>query len=374
MGIGVFADNFNGTGQSFLVAGQPYLMARYRTECELAGRLQPDDEAGACASWADESGISVHEDLTDIIGATLGSLGFPAEAGQDGERATFDSAFTLIGRSHPIEVGLRNWDHENDFVIGVAAEKGRYGDGPHRMIAQPEIHLSELLGSGRIPSIYAPQALSFTEDVAVCIRHALQQAGFECRYPSSTWTTAPYPAVDAATADQAAERVVTTIRYMDQDTDERFRELYATADGRASVIRTVQSIEAASEYRSGEGHLYTWTPYYSPTRDEVILLDPFELVSDRPAWSGGELSISPALIAQFCKAAPEGYLYPIPRDEHTEDWWAGQQAATLGGSEVPYLLVSEAEFTETTGIEVGRWPSADLDEESENDDNSSFRP
>lgn len=373
MGIGVFTESFNGTGKSFLVSGPSYLKARYQSECHPSPHAQSEPDF-SYVTWAEENGINAQEDIAGIVDSTLASLGLDAGFLGEEERATFDSDFALIGRSDPIEIGLRDWDFEYDFVVAAAAAKGRYRDGPYDKIAQPELYLANSLSNGRIASVYAATAICLAEDTLVCLRHALQQAGFECRYPTSAWTTAAYPALDEDVVGAAAERISSANRYMKLDRDERFRELYATVDGRASVIRTVQSIEATGEYRSGEGHLYAWTPYYSPTRDEVILLDPFELASDRPAWSGGELSMPPALIAQLAKAAPEGYLYPVPRDEHTEDWWASQQAKTLGRSGVPYLLVSEAEFTETTGIEVGRWPSADLDEESENDDNSSFRP
>ena len=200
MGVGVFRDTFKGTGSTIIISGplpddDDY--QAYVDECD-------DDEAMSQMDWEQDNYDQFNADLVNAlrsIGRDLDMCLADSSVFSTTHRAAFDSDFCAVVNDALLSIGWRSWQH--DFVVGIGSDVEWAGQAD-----DIDDYREELIRSYHLPAkVVIENYASLAEAAALYTRLSLQQSGFECRYPTSGYTSAEYTKpenLDAAIDDALA--------------------------------------------------------------------------------------------------------------------------------------------------------------------------
>lgn len=378
MGRGVYSSDFQGTGGTFLVSGtlctqedyEAYLADARQTPEAIVASVEetgdPDDSPMSYDTWAQQEVDDQYENLAstiqDVASAFPGAIS-ATTGGLRENRAGFDREFVMLLDAGPVQVGLRGWEH--DYVVGAGADHSREYDSPQDMIANPDAYAKDQLDNGYISSDYANRATALSEDLLAYVRLELQDNGFECRFPTSGWTTSVYSKSEHPSTDKAelARRINENLAYF--NSKHPLDDLIQSREGRVALTKQVLEILNDDD---NYGAVQVRVPLYYPDQENVAYFDGFEISRYSDAQCMYNAEISPELLATFepQEGEVDQYtLYHIPRNEQTEAWFAEQQAhITKARPSDNIVIVSADEFFAATGVAI---PNR-LDEEELEDD------
>lgn len=292
MGVGVYSDDFNKTGGTFLVDGL----------------LEGDQDD------YDDFNLRMIE-VVEQAGRDL-DLGVARRKHFDADRASFDSEFVSIleGRYH--EVGWRAWEH--DFVIGVGAmQRNDWQD----KLRDPEAFTQDVIvDTGRSPQALARLAESFSDNLLTYVRLNLQSEGFECRYRTSGYTTSAYetPANIDAELAKLRDVLIAQDKELHKDPIEAFK-----AQDKQERVETIEAYTESLNDQEREWlarSMYVNVPIYNHLENHVMWYNPAtqEFTGSSAAF---EEASGVDLRAIMADEPQEAGLSAIPRDERTEAWF-----------------------------------------------------
>lgn len=366
MGRGVYSSDFQGTGGTFLVSGtlctqedyEAYLQDARQSSEAIVSSLEetgdPNDQPMSYDNWSQQEVDDQYENLTSTIQAVADAFpgAITATTGSLREnRAGFDREFIMLLNAGPVQVGLRGWEH--DYVVGAGADHSREYDSPQDMVANPAVYAKDQLDNGYVASDYAERATALAEDLLTYVRIELQDNGFECRFPTSGWTTSSYSKADHPSAEKVelAKRINENLAYF--NSKHPLDDLIATSEGRIALTKQVlQILNDDDNY----GAVQVRVPLYFPEAENVAFFDAFEVTRDPNAMCLFNAEIPAEVLATFMTEATEWDEYTlihIPRNEHTEAWFAEQQALiTKARPSDSIVIVSAEEFQTATDVPV----------------------
>lgn len=189
MGIGVYENDFYGTGETFIVSPD-----HYNTQDEYESYVSSfagddEDEPLDFDEWARQNDDDYFENMKYAIQGALGRIGTGFHASNPRDRESFgaDREFELLFRGWELDVGVRGW--ESDYIVAIAPTRehvrslisdGEQYDGECE--SEFETTLDELR------SEYASAVSSLTQ----VIIQSLVGEGLDCRYRTSGYSTAGY--------------------------------------------------------------------------------------------------------------------------------------------------------------------------------------
>lgn len=190
MGVGVYESDFGGKGKTFLVDTTIYdAEESYQDYLKDVGEEAVDYEQ----YLADESRQRYYDLEMFIREGTklffekvqkhLDKQGarLPEQGTKEDKPAAFDRSFhCLYDYSNEIEIGVREW--ESDLVVGVSLVKDPRDEDPLNVVLEHGICVEDHMNRQRM----------MADAVAAHLRCMLAENGFECRYKTSGYTSAPY--------------------------------------------------------------------------------------------------------------------------------------------------------------------------------------
>ena len=186
MGVGVFRDTFHGTGSTINVSGPLFGDDGYEAYLEEVG----EDDAISRETWEQDQYDQFNSDLVEVVrqvGDELDMTRSDSSEFSTSERAGFDKDFCLIASGDLIGLGWRSWEH--DFVVGIGSDAEWAQDG------DLEEWRESLVLRYHLPAqVVTNSCAEMSTAAALYTRLRLQQAGFDCRYPTSGYTSSAYDA------------------------------------------------------------------------------------------------------------------------------------------------------------------------------------
>lgn len=326
MGVGVYESTFHDRGGTFLVDGplgtdEDY--ESYRLDCESDGVDALSREGWAQQDYDDENGFLLDSATT---AAKKAGLSAAARKQFSSAYAPFDREFSLLAEDDFVAVGWRSWQH--DFVIGVGpttrAEQMLDFDA-----AESAVEL------GRSIDGFKADYDALAAAVLEYVRLEAMRNGLGCRYRTSGYTTAAYPAVENPLARLAElraavaalrerlsagrEEALTLISY-----EERLVVIEAAIDAGQDVVFAV------ADKKDPGIHLYSAA---DPDSDGCELLASMMVPAELEEW--------------FATLPPDAFV-AVPREPRTEAWFKARQMSPRE----PNLIASAEEIAAATGNEV----------------------
>lgn len=332
MGVGVYHNDFNGSGSTFLVSGTLATQEEYEAYVEDLRSNDPDEEPMSYEAWCTQEAENEWENLNSILLEVGRELGM--DLCTDREDATFGDDFLLRFSEGPVEAGIRSWQH--DHVIGAGAAAPKYADiTAQDIVGNPEAYAADTLRVdtyGMIASAFAERACAFSEDVLTYIRLRLMQSGFDCRFRTSGYTSKAYTRPDDFEAElqPLRERVSQHIDWFGRGAEESLKALGSTPEGRVTLIQEIMRIRKDDpDYGRRPGDLQLRVPLYDPDDRHLLFYDPDELqdnAQDAEPLSWLETTQLPASAEALWPAPPVSDLWPLPANALTASWLTERQA------------------------------------------------
>ena len=385
MGVGVFYDDFDKTGSTFMVDGpltndddyEDYLLSiakdagivveqagdgdwNYRSEADApdvddgqygsqlkaltAGLDSSDHGYLTSEGFSQDAYDHANEEFISIVeraGRNLGMSVTP-RVGFSAERSDFDSDFVSIfdSKCGKFGVGWRSWEH--DFVIAVAANKGR--GGWQEELGSLEYNVDRIIdGTGRAPAIFKTLHDKVCADLMDYVRLTLANEGIKARYRTSGYTTSQYQVPEDIPGELAAikARIEGGLKQLSASPTEAMRT--QTTDEREALIKELYSASLRSDIDMPATRLVV--PVFADGRSRVLWVDPLE------SQVTGE-KVADLKLGQGTNSSVAGGLVSIERVDHG-DWFDVEQGAlwkrSANTGSAPALLISAEEFVNATG-------------------------
>lgn len=180
MGVGVFEDNFGGTGGTFIVSPPLVSEDDYRAAL-AAANLEWDMGFEA---FAEAEASNSFDFLCEVLLDAAKSVGGRGARGR--ESAGFCRDFLAVARGRDWEVGVRSWQH--DFIVGFGPSQE-----VHTYLADPEWYEREIRDGWALSrSRFCDSRRARIAAVGEYARLACQLAGLECRFRASGYTSGKY--------------------------------------------------------------------------------------------------------------------------------------------------------------------------------------
>lgn len=362
MGVGVYTNDFNGSGGTFLVSGaliddedhRSYVIDVGRDSAEtfenwknnIADMPDPsesdyadylfecgEDEAADLDTWRQDQVNDEVEGLEYLLSEVCKKIDIPALDCSHNARAAFDSDFVLIGDGAHIQIGWRNWEH--DYVIGVGGDaQTKYWGG------EPDAHAGEIMEeTGLAPSTYASIYADLSSKVQDYVRLSLMQQGIECRFRTSGYTTGLYEA--------PGEGYEATLDTLASEIKELNGRLSSSFEDGLDAASDKERIEIAKELLSGDHNttLRAAVLLYDPEQDDLKLFTPLEsrlLASiQMNDLLKGEISETLSSLDD-----PDDFI-AIPRNERTQKVFSDLQCGRMDD-----VIISVAEWKAVDGDDL----------------------
>lgn len=188
MGVGVYSNNFDETGGTFLVDGPDCTDDAYDAAMEDVDA----DERVDLETWMDDQQSDHSSMIDDAVSEALRSVGIELGANSDRD---FENEFKVHTRDKGFVIGLRGWEH--DTVVGVWQDE-EYGEYQGHVNGDV---VEMALRDGVLPSVMCQRRRQIADDLLELIRLEIQECGVDCRYKTSGWTSSQYPRLDEASLE-----------------------------------------------------------------------------------------------------------------------------------------------------------------------------
>ncbi|MTH95494.1 hypothetical protein [Roseibium sp. RKSG952] len=344
MGVGVYTNDFNGSGGTFMVSAALPSDDDYRSYVIDLGRDYADsfdawkesvaetpdpsesdyedylfelgeDDALSIEAWRQDQVDTEVENMEYLIAEACKKLSMSVNAGGRCSRADFDDEFVLVGDGRHVQVGWRNWEH--DYVIGIGGtSKTKYWGG------EPDAYAGEIMEeTGLAPSAYCNTYADLASKVSDYVRLSLMVDGFECRFRTSGYTTDLYeaPAEGFEAALSALETQIASLNdCLSTDFEDGLTE--ATDIERVEIAKEILSCDHNTVLRAA-------VPVYDPVQGKLNLYAPTE----SKIFAAVPMNdILRAEIADIISDLPneEDYV-SIPRNENTLKVFGDLQAKAM---------------------------------------------
>ena len=381
MGVGVFSSDFGGTGGTFLIDGplggdrsdyRAWVVDQYGREngvdfetwkrdiadVELVTwplddrALQSLDEAYAdylfeCGeedapgyeNWLQDEVGSFVEDMQAVLSRAADGIGLSQSySGPGAVRADFDRDFALAASGEWVQVGWRGREH--DFVIGVGGDSRAV-----RWAGNPDGHAGVIFEElGMSPDGFASRYARLVGAVENYFRLSMMQAGYQCRYRTSGYTTAAYSEPEEG-FDEAIAAAVRVAR-------EASALLGASFEDNLASASEGEREEMVGVVLAGDSSVAEAVPLLDVERDEIRLYLPERLRFHRMSVESEGL-----LAAAKAAAGPQAEFSEVPLNASTAAEWSALQRR-VGD----HLLVSLKEWTDYSEDLVVRWQDEDGEE------------
>jgi hypothetical protein len=323
MGVGVYSNDFQGTGGTFIVSGP-----------------LNDDQ--------DENQL-FYEDMLQVLYNAGRDLGIvrDLEGEEPKYRASFDTDFVGVMEAPKHGVGVRSWEH--DFIVGVGArERGEWQD----MLANRDSYATQIIEmTGRSPEAFEKLCSELSDNLLTYMRLSLQEAGLECRFRTSGYTTQEYPLEKDGESMMVdlIPVIQEQIRLLDAPIHHGLRE--QSEEERAQTMKAIFDMPAGDRWTI-EKSLGVAVPLYLHKKPEIMWVDPIEAryIGTSPLiWEGTDVDLAKIM----ADAPQEGGVSAIPRNEATEPWFQFRQA--LGSPANPNMLMlitSADEYSDAVGEDL----------------------
>lgn len=319
MGVGVYTSDFHGTGGCILVDGPLPTEADHASYVEEV-KKDGEDDALDYDAWAQQEVDDSYEFLKETLATAAAKLGFRAAGRQD--RAEFDREFVAIADGGPLAIGLRSWQH--DYVVGVGAIDRR----------MPEADgLDFVYEKGRTEEAWRAIYDKAAQDLIAYLRISLQQDGHDVRVRTSGYTTAQASKSEDPELHLERLRVSITEAVKALDLDPELALKDADRAGRVAIVAACEDAYGDG-FPGVKGEISPVVPVYDPEHDSITLFSPYEV---GPA---SQMIVPEALRGIVSTFEGDDALFPIPRNEATEDWFKSYRTRGMT------LLVDAAEFAE----------------------------
>lgn len=241
MGYGVYRSNFNGTGATI----------------NVSGALFPEDDA------------FFFDHLGDILRSAADDLGMAVDDDAR-ERAGFDPEFRSVARNDALGIGVRCWQH--DYVVGIGSDLQWAG-------GNAEAYREEILRSYHLPVKAVVDAyMTMSLAAADYVRLRLQQIGFNCRYPTTSYTSATYSMpddVDAALAEARAQFKAANELLSVRDDGSAQRAVPDTA-ARQALLEDLIKMQQENRRSWDRQDMRPIAMLYDPDAESIIVVQPMD--------------------------------------------------------------------------------------------------
>lgn len=197
MGVGVYSENWRGTGGTFLVSGTLVGKAEYDDYVEQA---EDPGDVMSFEEWIENESQGEYEQLIEAINRLhiafkVGPLRPGYALSSDAMKEASDSygSWRVFAEVDPYAIGVRSWQH--DYVVGVAPQS--VDQGVEVFADDGGATESECLDAyGAVLVQVREQSAALREALLELTRLAVQDAGFDCRFRTSGYTTGRYEPMD----------------------------------------------------------------------------------------------------------------------------------------------------------------------------------
>lgn len=325
MGVGVYQDDYNGTGRSLLIDGP---LEEYPLE-------SPD----------------LTDDILDAVEAVRVRVGLETPAPGDRFNADTDMRLLADGR---FEIGLRGCEH--DYVLGFAPNahlrelledvqdfnedevRRRYGaDGLWHRLFQWGNAAEILVDEFGLP---APEMERLCADIIgklhLLTLWELQAAGFECRYPTSSWTSSAYvnpfdhePEFRQSEMERIAAEVKADMARLDAPAIENLKSL--SPEQRVEILKMTDR-SRLSEYKADLQKIHVLVPYAVKTKVDgriVRQINLYDLTKAAPLCSTTVPESLKGPLEALLGDSEDDEYQPLPDTPEWAEWWDQHRAKEM---------------------------------------------
>ena len=331
MGVGVYRDDFNGTGRSVNVD------APLTEDKDYKAYVKEEKKAGETPrsrdEWDQDQYNQANETMIDVVESTCQEVGLYSvrNGTYGGRRPDFSDEFTGIADGDAFSVGWRSW--EIDFVVAIGPSSGLAEVAE----AIPGMEAETVIGHGMAPKVFKAAYDKTLGEFEQLIRYALLRAGLETARPTSSYTQS---------RDEAPK-----------DIEERIEAL--TASVKAGIARLTRPAEKAMAEASAEERVEMARAILDANPDDLEGL-PQVLVATyieggsaslwQPDVQEGGLLVSatmPGELRGYMDTLPKAGdgIAAIPLNAETEAWFSARQAKSRGR----HVVISAEQYAEITG-------------------------
>lgn len=325
MGVGVYDSNFHGTGGTFIVRGPLAEQEHYDAYAAEQG-----DHALSFEDWAKDEYDEFNRDLVEAVEDAGRELGFGVFTRDNfrADRAAFDSDFVGVLDGGMVEVGWRSWQH--DFVVGVGGARN-WGD----WMADPMAYAEQIIEeTGRPPTQVKATYEAYAGMVQEFVRLKVMQAGMECSYKTSGYTSSNYQMPDDVEEKlEMLKRGVVAVR---ESFNRPIEDVLKGLSPTDRVALTKDLALLASEQGDRDDYLPVKVQIPVVHHGSVLLYSPW-------AEDARAAMIVPDEVRDAVGKAEE--LTAVPRNLETAAWFRELQAKRRG----QVIVVTADEWVEATG-------------------------
>lgn len=323
MGVGVFSDDFDGTGDTFIVR-MPYTSEEEFRSLQESGEVdaETDFETFSKAEYDDENLM-----LIEAIERVGGDLGLDVckrknEWHFHPEYATsknLDDDFVTVISDDFLAAGWRSW--ETDLIVGIGAPKSEYG-------RITEKDYEESVKEFGAPPEKVAKIYNEMKDAAFKFTlNRLLGEGFECAFKTSGYTSSNYVMEECDMDDLAA-----TVKQLHAQLSAMRSSPDATSVN-LSMSERAEMIRKLGDGESWSGASLLAVPVYHDGSVALAEIPVGEISSRRARLSAEIAGMMEAELARLGSDAA-----PVPLNEATKAWFAEE------GRYAGLFLVSEDEF------------------------------
>lgn len=245
MGVGVYSENWRGTGGTFLVPGTLALREDYEAYVEAS---EDPDDVLSYEAWSQSEADDEVDRLTFALAnipAAVADLKQPPV--RDVESSALQTAsdhygvWRALAEVGPYVIGLRSWQH--DYVVGIAPRS--QDDGVEAFADDGSLDEMQVIDAyGAVIGIVREKAAELRDALLEYARLILQDEGFECRFRTSGYTTGRYEKLESASAatrlDVLRSEIEACKKWFDVDASDRLRSTAADAHERKLLLSALR--------------------------------------------------------------------------------------------------------------------------------------
>lgn len=331
MGVGVYTNDFNGSGGTFIVDGllgdedgyRSYVIEttgrdagvdfqswkRDLAEDPSSGEAEYQDYLFNCGkseaidfeTWHSDQVEMFESDFMEIVKIACSELVIAQVPGR--RRAAFDENFLLVAENSHIQVGYRSWEH--DYVLGVGGDERTVDWG-----GTPEDMAGEIIEeTGLAPSVYGDTYANLSEKVRRYVCLSLMRDGINCSYRTSSYTTSKYEEPEEGYSE-ALKQLRAEIRELNTILEMSFEDGLDSGSEkeRIEIARAILSCDHNTSLRAA-------VPIFDPERGNVKFYAPTEERIFAAAQASDAIKEEIAAIADSHDDTDD--FFAIPRNDQT---------------------------------------------------------
>lgn len=339
MGVGVYSNDFDGTGGTFIVNAPNLTDAdyvEYVTDCQSSGIEPVNHDDWMQDAYDDENSFLI--ETIEAVGRSLGLTvlerngylpRYPSK--------NFDDNFISVIDDTVITAGWRSW--ESDLIVGVAVDKSLRAP-----FAEPNAHEIELFDQfGRYPDAITRCATELSSAVQRYLLLSCLQNGLDCSFRTSAWTTSPYSiAPDEIAVELASLPSKIKAHYLELSLSPEEAKKTLSPGERAQIV--------AMLHRVHDPLFRVAIPFYCVAKNAVIWKDGFddETLFSSPCPADLKLAMNDLLSNQVDTMSGCGMI-PVPLNEQTAGFFADDKQGKSW--KLQPFIVSMQEFMSAAGEE-----------------------